>query len=213
MLSIFLKWTSLFFVSIGLISSLSIFAFKILFHTEDKDVLTILGPDIIKVYTKPKILGGKKVANLDIEILNNRTALINNEKLRPLPSKPELLPIEIFKEQNKVNNVVVKNKISKDEVKFKKKINNNLKNNNKNDLVGMYRVQFGSFRDLTKANYAMKNMQNKHFKLLKDIKLEIFSYKNNDNLIFFFFFSSLLLKKYVLKLCYKFKFLKIVFIL
>ena len=78
-------------------------------------------------------------------------------------------------------------------------------NNNKTDLIGMYRVQFGSFRDLSKANVAVKNMQNKYTKLLKNIKLEVFSYKNNDNLIFHRVWSFPLTKQNSLKLCNNFK--------
>ena len=33
--------------------------------------------------------------NEDIEILNNKDALIKNEKIRPKPTKPELLPLEV----------------------------------------------------------------------------------------------------------------------
>ena len=69
----------------------------------------------------------------------------------------------------------------------------------------MYRVQFGSFRDLNKANVTIKNMEKKYTKLLKNIKLVIFSYKNNDNLIFHRVWSSPLTKKISLQLCDQFK--------
>ena len=57
--------------------------------------LIILGPEKVNVISIPEDKGGLKISNLDIEILNNKSALEINEKIRPLPTKPELLPIEI----------------------------------------------------------------------------------------------------------------------
>ena len=206
----FLKLSAFFFISAGLLTSLGIFAFKILYNNDINEKLIVLGPDITSVYIKPKKAGGYEVKNLDIDILNNKTALIENEKLRPLPVKPELLPIETVKNNKKLNDIILIDKVNKkNKAKIDKKINSkktNIKsNNNKTDLIGMYRVQFGSFRDLSKANVAVKNMQNKYTKLLKNIKLEVFSYKNNDNLIFHRVWSFPLTKQNSLKLCNNFK--------
>ena len=70
-----------------------------------------------------------------------------------------------------------------------------------------------SFRNVNKANVAMQNMQKKHIKLLKNIKLVIFSYKNNDSLIFHRVWSSPLTRKNSLKLCNQFKLKKVMCIL
>ena len=202
-----LKLSAFFLISIGLLSSLSIFAFKIIFKNNINKNLVVLGPDVQAVLTVPQIAGGYEVSNLDIDILNNKKTLIADEKLRPLPVKPELLPIEIVKENKKLDNVILMDKVKKDnKVKIDKKINiKSMNNNNKTDLIGMYRVQFGSFRDLSKANAAVKNMQKKYTKLLINIKLEVFSYKNNDNLIFHRVWSFPLTKQNSLKLCNNFK--------
>ena len=202
-----LKLSAFFLISLGLLSSLGIFAFKIIFKNNINKNLVVLGPDVQAVLTVPQIAGGYEVSNLDIDILNNKKALIADEKLRPLPVKPELLPIEIVKENKKLDDVILIDKVKKDnKVKIDKKINiKSMNNNNKTDLIGMYRVQFGSFRDLNKANDAVKNMQKKHTKLLKNIKLEVFSYKNNDNLIFHRVWSFPLTKQNSLKLCNNFK--------
>ena len=166
-----------------------------------------MAPDVQAFITVPQKAGGYEVSNLDIDILNNKKALIADEKLRPLPVKPELLPIEIVKENKKLDDIILIDKVKKDnKVKIDKKINiKSMNNNNKTDLIGMYRVQFGSFRDLSKANVAVRNMKNKYTKLLKNIKLEVFSYKNNDNLIFHRVWSFPLTKQNSLKLCNNFK--------
>jgi len=206
-----LKLSAFFLISVGLLFSLGIFAFKIIFKNNINKNLVVLGPDVQAVLTAPQNAGGYEVSNLDIDILNNKKALIADEKLRPLPVKPELLPIEIVKENKKLDDVILIDKVNKDnKVKIDKKIdskktNVKSKNNNRTDLIGMYRVQFGSFRDLSKANVAVKNMQKKYTKLLKNIKLEVFSYKNNDNLIFHRVWSSPLTKQNSLKLCDNFK--------
>ena len=206
-----LKLSDFFLISVGLLFSLGIFAFKIIFKNNINKNLVVLGPDVQAVLTAPQKAGGYEVLNLDIDILNNKKALIADEKLRPLPVKPELLPIEIVKENKKLDDIVLIDKVNKDnKVKIDKKIdskktNVKSKNNNRTDLIGMYRVQFGSFRDLSKANVAVKNMQKKYTKLLKNIKLEVFSYKNNDNLIFHRVWSFPLTKQNSLKLCNNFK--------
>ena len=206
-----LKLSAFFLISIGLLSSLGIFAFKIIFKNNINKNLVVLGPDVQAFVMLPQKAGGYEVSNLDIDILNNKKALIADEKLRPLPVKPELLPIEIVKENKKLDDVILIDKVKKDnKVKIDKKIdskktNVKSKNNNRTDLIGMYRVQFGSFRDLSKANVAVRNMQNKYTKLLKNIKLEVFSYKNNDNLIFHRVWSLPLTKQNSLKLCNNFK--------
>ena len=61
--------------------------------------LVILGPDKKDIITIPKDIGGKKVSNLDIEILNNKKALVTNEKLRLPPAEPELLPLDVIEEK------------------------------------------------------------------------------------------------------------------
>ena len=206
----FLKLSVFFFISAGLLTSLGIFAFKILYNNDINEKLIVLGPDITNVYIKPKKAGGYEVKNLDIDILNNKRALIENEKLRPLPVKPELLPIETVKQKKELKNIIVideakkENKIKVNKKTTSKNINTKFKNKTAN-LIGMYRVQFGSFRDLNKANVTIKNMEKKYTKLLKNIKLVIFSYKNNDNLIFHRVWSSPLTKKNSLQLCDQFK--------
>ena len=206
----FLKLSVFLFIGAGLLTSLGIFAFKILYNNDINKKLIVLGPDITSVYIKPKKAGGYEVKNLDIDILNNKTALIENEKIRPLPVKPELLPIETVKQKKELKNIIVideakkENKIKVNKKTTSKNINTKFKNKT-TDLIGMYRVQFGSFRDLNKANVAMKNMEKKYIKLLKNIKLVIFSYKNNDNLIFHRVWSFPLTKQNSLKLCNNFK--------
>ena len=212
-----LKISALFFLCACLFVSLSLFALTIFFNNNVNKALIVLGPDISNIYTVPKKAGGYEVTNLDIDILNNKKALITQEKLRPLPVKPELLPMEIIRPKKNVSNKSIKKlnitkKVDKENksqiVVIKKKTNNN-----KTDIVGMYRVQFGSFRDLNKAEIAMKKMEKKYIKLLKKIELEIFSYKNNNNLIFHRVWSIPLLKKNGLKLCDQFKLKKIICIL
>ena len=128
-----LKFSALFFISLGLFFSLGMFAIKILFYNEANENISVIGPDITKVYNKPEKTGGYQVPNLDIDILNNKTALIVNEKLRPLPSKPELLPIQTNNEKKNIINESVKNlpilkknkvKINKNKVKKKNRYGN-----------------------------------------------------------------------------------------
>jgi len=225
----FFKIASLFFLVIGVIASMSVFAFKIIFDTPVNENLVVLGPDDIEVYSKPIDAGGFNVTNLDIDILNNKSALIADEKLRPLPVQPELLPIDNVVDDN--NKFIDEKNINSsiNEKKSKK----NLKNDEKNDLLipvsklykkninansnsklsGQFRVQFGSFRNLNKAEMAIANMKKKYINLLSNINLEIFSYKNNDDLIYHRVWTLPMKKKNALKLCNQFKLIDIVCIL
>ena len=225
----FFKIASLFFLVIGIIASMSVFAFKIIFDTPVNENLVVLGPDDIEVYSKPIDAGGFNVTNLDIDILNNKSALITDEKLRPLPVQPELLPIDNVVDDN--NKFIDEKNINSsiNEKKSKK----NLKNDEKNDLLipvskpykkninansnsklsGQFRVQFGSFRNLNKAKIAIANMKKIYINLLSNIKLEIFSYKNNDDLIYHRVWTLPMKKKNALKLCNQFKLIDIVCIL
>lgn len=225
----FLKIASLFFLVIGIISSMSVFAFKIIFDTPVNENLVVLGPDDIEVYSKPIDAGGFDVTNLDIDILNNKSALIVDEKLRPLPVQPELLPIDNVIDDN--NKFIDEKNInsSTNEKKSKKNLKNDEKNdllipvskpykkningNSNNKLSGQFRVQFGSFRNLNKAEIAITNMKKKYINLLSNINLEIFSYKNNDDLIYHRVWTLPMKKKNALKLCNQFKLIDIVCIL
>ena len=212
----YLKIFSLFFLSVGIFFSISLFALKIFFQETDNDKLIVLGPDNENIIIKPKDPGGKKISNLDIEILNNKDALIKNEKIRPMPTKPELLPLELSQiEKQTLNNFDQKllkdSKISEEEKLNSKVIKKNIKKSNKNILL--YRVQFGSFRDLNKAKLAKKNIEKKYANLLFETKLEIFSYTNNDNLLFHRVWTTSMNKDNGLILCEKFKKEKIVCIL
>ena len=91
----FLKTLSFILLSSGTLFILILFGLKIFFQKNMNNDLIILGPEKEEVISIPKDKGGLKVSNLDIEILNNKSALEINEKIRPLPTKPELLPIEI----------------------------------------------------------------------------------------------------------------------
>ena len=77
----------------------------------------------------------------------------------------------------------------------------------------MYRVQFGSFRNLNKAKVAKTNIEKNYANLLAETKLEIFSYTNNDNLLFHRVWTSSMNKDNGLTLCEKFKKEKLVCIL
>ena len=222
MLFNFLRLSAFFLIVAGILASLGLFAFKILSKSNINENLIVLGPDVNEVYNVSKKPEGYEVTNLDIDILNNKKALIVDEKLRPLPVKPELLPIEsinnkkeslVIEEINKENKVKVKVKVKVKNNTIQKKRNNKIKKNSANDLIGDYRVQFGSFRDLNKAKAAINDMKKKHIKLLGNIKLEIYSYKNNDNLIFHRVWTSLLPKKNGLELCDQFRLISIICIL
>ena len=74
-------------------------------------------------------------------------------------------------------------------------------------------MQFGSFRNLDKAQLAKNSMNKKHVNLLSNIKLEIYSYTNNDKVVFHRVWTSPLTKVNGLDLCNKFKKQNIVCIL
>ena len=225
----FLKIASLFFLVIVIIFSMGVFAFKIIFDTPVNENLVVLGPDDIEVYSKPENAGGFNVTNLDIDILNNKSALIADEKLRQLPVKPELLPIDNVVEDNnklieeKNINSSINEKKSKKNLKKNqdeellipvlKPYKNNINRNYNNKLSGHFRVQFGSFRNLNKAEIAIVNMKKKYINLLTNINLEIFSHKNNDDLIYHRVWTFPLKKTIALKLCDQFKLIDIVCIL
>mgnify|MGYP001329978089 FL=1 len=225
----FFKIASLFFLVIGIIASMSVFAFKIIFDTPVNENLVVLGPDDIEVYSKPIDAGGFNVTNLDIDILNNKSALIADEKLRPLPVQPELLPIDNVVDDNnkfideKNINSSINEKKSKKNLKNDKKNNllipvskpykKNINGNSNSKLSGQFSVQFGSFRNLNKAEIAIANMKKKYINLLSNINLEIFSYKNNDDLIYHRVWTLPMKKKNALKLCNQFKLIDIVCIL
>ena len=212
----YLKIFSLFFLSVGIFFSISLFALKIFFQETDNDKLIVLGPENENIIIKPKYPGGKKISNLDIEILNNKDALIKNEKIRPKPTKPELLPLEVVPDEKKILKSVDKNalkdtKISNEKISKSKHIKKNIQKSNQNVLL--YRVQFGSFRDLNKAKLAKKNIEEKYANLLLETNMEIFSYTNNENLLFHRVWTTSMNKDNGLKLCQKFKKEKIVCIL
>ena len=176
--------------------------------------LIILGPEKVNVISIPEDKGGLKISNLDIEILNNKSALEINEKIRPLPTKPELLPIEIpesKKSDLKTSQSIKKNKTftleKSDDIKKSK--NNNKKTsettNRKEIKNGLYRVQFGSFRDLKKAKLAKEKMNKQYNNLLNKVNLEIFTFTNNDKLSFHRVWTSPLTKSDGLALCNLFK--------
>lgn len=210
----FLKTLSFILLSSGTLFLLTSFGLKIYFQKNMNNDLIILGPDKEEVISIPKDKGGLKVSNLDIEILNNKSALEINEKIRPLPTKPELLPIEI-PETNK--NDLKKSESNKNDKTITLKKSNDIKNsqtNNKKTIEitsnneiknGLYRVQFGSFRDLKKAKVAMDKMNKKYKNLLDKVNLEIFTFTNNDQLSFHRVWTTPLTKSDGLTLCNLFK--------
>ena len=209
----YLKIFSIFFLSIGIFFSIGLFALKIFFQKTYNNELVVLGPGKENIITKPKHPGGKKISNLDIEILNNKDALIKNEKIRPKPTKPELLPLEVIPVEKKIlkrndQKLLKDAKVSNTKKSDTKQINKKL---NKN--MSLYRVQFGSFRNLDKAKLAKTNIEKKFANLLLEKKLEIFSYTNNDNLTFYRVWTTSMNKDNGLELCKKFKKEKIVCIL
>jgi hypothetical protein len=210
----FLKTLSFILLSSGTLFFLTLFGLKIFFQKNMNNDLIILGPEKEEVISIPKDKGGLKVSNLDIEILNNKSALEINEKIRPLPTKPELLPIEI-PETNK-NDLKKSESIKNDKTITLKKsddIKNSQTNNKKtieitsnNEIKnGLYRVQFGSFRDLKKAKVAMDKMNKKYKNLLDKVNLEIFTFTNNDKLSFHRVWTTPLTKPDGLTLCNLFK--------
>jgi len=212
----YLKIFSLFFLGIGIFFSIGLFALKIIFQKTDIDELIVLGPDNKNIIFKPLDPGGKKISNLDIEILNNKDALIKNEKIRPKPTKPELLPLEVVPIKKKTQKNIDQNLLKDSKISEEKKLNSKVLKKNKKKLnknILLYRVQFGSFRDLNKAKLAKKNIEIKYAKLLLETKLEIFSYTNNDELLFHRVWTTSMNKDNGLILCEKFKKEKIVCIL
>ena len=210
----FLKTSSFILLSSGTLFLLTLFGLKIFFQKNMNNDLIILGPEKEEVISIPKDKGGLKVSNLDIEILNNKSALEINEKIRPLPTKPELLPIEI-PERNK--NDMKKSESNKNDKTITLKKSDDIKNsqtNNKKTIEitsnneiknGLYRVQFGSFRDLKKAKVAMDKMNKKYKNLLDKVNLEIFTFTNNDQLSFHRVWTTPLTKPDGLTLCNLFK--------
>ena len=210
----FLKTSSFILLSSGILSLLTLFGLKIYLQKNMNNDLIILGPEKVNVISIPKDKGGLKISNLDIEILNNKSALEINEKIRPLPTKPELLPIEIpesKKSDLKKSQSIKKNKTftleKSDDIKKSK--NNNKKTsettNRKEIKNGLYRVQFGSFRDLKKAKLAKEKMNKQYNNLLDKVNLEIFTFTNNDKLSFHRVWTSPLTKSDGLALCNLFK--------
>ena len=210
----FLKTSSFILLSSGILSLLTLFGLKIYLQKNMNNDLIILGPEKVNVISIPEDKGGLKISNLDIEILNNKSALEINEKIRPLPTKPELLPIEIpesKKSDLKTSQSIKKNKTftleKSDDIKKSK--NNNKKTsettNRKEIKNGLYRVQFGSFRDLKKAKLAKEKMNKQYNNLLDKVNLEIFSFTNNDKLSFHRVWTSPLTKSDGLALCNLFK--------
>ena len=214
MMKKYLKISIILFLSMGVFSSLGLFALKIIFEEKNEKELIVLGPDNRDIFTIPKDVGGKKVSNLDIEILNNKEALIADDKLRLIPAEPELLPLDISEE--KVVKKTAKIKTSKNNIipdnQIKVQNSSKIEEKSKKEL-GLYRVQFGSFRNLDKAQLAKNSMNKKHVNLLSNNKLEIYSYTNNDKVVFHRVWTSPLTKVNGLDLCDKFKKQNIVCIL
>ena len=210
----YLKISVIIFLSAGIFFSLGLFALKIIFQEKFNKELAVLGPEKKDIITIHKDVSGKKVSNLDIEILNNKKAFITDEKLRLPPAEPELLPLDAIGE--KLNEKTHNKNIlkGKDIVEVKKKSRKSDKIIKKlNNKFGLYRVQFGSFRNLEKAKNAQNNMKKKFDSLLSSTKLEIYSYTNSENIVFHRVWTSALSKVNGLKLCNEFKKQKIVCIL
>ena len=142
-----LKIYIIIFLSTGVFFSLGLFALKIIFQGNTQNELVVLGPDKKDIITIPKDVSGKKVSNLDIEILNNKKALVTNEKLRLPPAEPELLPLDVIEEKvngNSKNKIVPKiNSIIEVKKKSKKSKKPNKIEKKLNKQFGQYRVQFG----------------------------------------------------------------------
>ena len=91
----YLKITIIIFLSTGIFFSLGLFSLKIIFEKNNNDELVILGPDNKDIFTIPKDIGGKKVSNLDIEILNKKKAKVTNEKIRIPHDEQELITLDV----------------------------------------------------------------------------------------------------------------------
>ena len=208
----YLRLSSFILLGIGALFSLGLFALKFFFYDNSYEELIVLGPDNVDVISKPSDPKGFKVPNLEIEILNNKKALIENEKLRNPPVKPELLPIEVKKRNSKKDLKNNKIKINNIEEKKKPKVKYIQKLKVK-EKRGLYRVQFGSFRNIKKAKIAINSMHQQHKILLSNLKLEIFTFKNSKNFLFHRVWTSPVTKKNGLKLCDEFKLKNIICIL
>jgi hypothetical protein len=125
------KTSSVIFLSFGILFLIFLFGLKIIFKNNINDDLIVIGPDNLDVISIPKDKGGLKVSNLDIEILNNKSALEKDEKLRPLPAKPELLPMEITEVENNNLKTVDNSKSIKNCLKVRRMIKKNLKKKRK----------------------------------------------------------------------------------
>lgn|SRR5210317_52467 len=214
------KTSSVIFLSFGILFLIFLFGLKIIFKNNINDDLIVIGPDNLDVISIPKDKGGLKVSNLDIEILNNKSALEKDEKLRPLPAKPELLPMEITEVENNnlktVDNTKSIKKLSESQANDKKKSEEKKKVkkvNAQEKVIGLYRVQFGSFRDFKKAVSAKEKMNKKFKNLLSEIEIEIFTYTNSEELSFHRVWTNPLTKADGLKLCNLFKKQQVVCIL
>ena len=76
----YLKIFSIIFLSVVIFFSISLFGLKIYFQETNNDKLIVLGPDNENIIIKPKDPGGKKVSNLDIEILNKEYGFFNKDE-------------------------------------------------------------------------------------------------------------------------------------
>ncbi len=215
----YLKLSIFVFIFMGVLFLVGLFILKIFFYDEINKKLIVLGPDNDNIISRPKGSSGLKVPNLDIEILNNTKSLIENEIIRPLPGKPELLPMylnedDVDKKKNSNETKIKKDNliVNKPKIVAKPKTKPKAKQKIKK-ISGFYRVQFGSFRKIKKAKAAINTMNKKYFNLLLDTELEIFSYKNNKNLLFYRVWTTPITKVNGLKLCDKFKLKNIVCIL
>ena len=79
------------------------------------------------------------------------------------------------------------------------------KKNKTKERIGLYRVQFGSFRNKEKAMIAMDSMIKQHKILLSNVNLEIFTFENSKKFVFYRVWTSPVTKKNGLKLCDEFK--------
>ena len=210
----YLKLSVFFFLCFGVLFSLGIFALKIIFYNKLDGKLITLGPDKGSIITKPVSPGGYKVSNLNIEILNNKKALIEDKKIRSYPEKPEPFQMEINNKKGDKKNMIEKENFkAKDNNKIIKPIIKPKVIKKTKIISGLYRVQFGSFRNLDKAQMAMKTMKKKYINLLSKNKLEIFTYENSNKIIFHRVWTLPMTKFDGLKLCDQFKQKNIVCIL
>ena len=123
-----------------------------------------------------------------------------------------MLPIEVKEETNKQDVKNNKSKTNKINIKNKPKVGSIEKSKIK-EKPGLYRVQFGSFRNIQKAKIALDSMNQQHELLLTNVKLEIFTFKNTKNYLFHRVWTSPVTKKNGLKLCDQFKLKNIICIL